>query len=150
MSLNYEDGWDDGIAQMRAVAAAQAKSLRHWSVETFPADANGQVRFARALMEGVADELDAAFNPPNEKAMPNKLEIELERWGQVVAITKASSNTKGRPAASNSALTPDFPSNCSKRRVTPLRNSAKSPRPISWRMWNNQSPRRKRFPPLSD
>jgi hypothetical protein len=51
------------VAGMRDVAAAQARSLRRWAAETFPPDANGQVHFARALMEGVADELDEQFNP---------------------------------------------------------------------------------------
>lgn len=51
-----------GIAQLRAEAAKQAKCLRKWAAEIFPADANGQVHFARALMEGVAEELDEAFN----------------------------------------------------------------------------------------
>lgn len=53
------------VATMRANAATQAATLRKWAAECFPADASGQVHFTRALMEGVADELDEAFNPQN-------------------------------------------------------------------------------------
>lgn len=35
-----------------------AKTLRKWAPECFPADANGQVHFARALMESVAGDLE--------------------------------------------------------------------------------------------
>lgn len=61
-----------GITQLRAEAAKQAKCLRKWAAECFPADGNGQVHFARALMEGVAEELDEAFNryAQNKKAEP--------------------------------------------------------------------------------
>jgi len=52
------------VAALRAEAAKQAKCLREQSSECFPEE-NGQKHFARLIMEGVADELDAAFNPPN-------------------------------------------------------------------------------------
>lgn len=51
------------VAEMRAEASKQAKCLREQSAECFPEE-NGQKHFARLIMEGVADELDAAFNPP--------------------------------------------------------------------------------------
>ena len=53
------------LAEMRAEASKQAKCLREQSAECFPEE-NGQKHFARLIMEGVADELDAAFNPPND------------------------------------------------------------------------------------
>jgi hypothetical protein len=55
------------VAALRAEAAKQAKCLREQSAECFPEE-NGQKHFARLIMEGVADELDAAFNPPNARA----------------------------------------------------------------------------------
>lgn len=54
------------VAALRAEAAKQAKCLREQSAACFPEE-NGQKHFARLIMEGVADELDAAFNPPNGK-----------------------------------------------------------------------------------
>jgi len=53
------------VAALRAEAAKQSKCLREQSAECFPEE-NGQKHFARLIMEGVADELDAAFNPPND------------------------------------------------------------------------------------
>lgn len=49
------------LARVRRVvegAERSAKALRRWGPECFPADANGQVHFARALMESVADDLE--------------------------------------------------------------------------------------------
>ena len=57
------------VAEMRAEASKQAKCLREQSAECFPEE-NGQKHFARLIMEGVADELDAAFNPPNAPHEP--------------------------------------------------------------------------------
>jgi len=55
------------VAEMRAEASKQAKRLRKQAAECFPEE-NGQKHFARLIMEGVADELDAAFSPPNESS----------------------------------------------------------------------------------
>lgn len=55
----------NAVAALRAEAAKQVKCLREQSAECFPEE-NGQKHFARLIMEGVADELDAAFNPLND------------------------------------------------------------------------------------
>lgn len=49
--------------EMRAVVAREVKCLRRYAVECFPEVTNGQVHFARAIMEGVAAELEETFGP---------------------------------------------------------------------------------------
>lgn len=46
------------VQRIIEAAARSSKALRRWAPECFPTDANGQVHFARALMESVADDLD--------------------------------------------------------------------------------------------
>lgn len=58
------DGAAAVIEENLQLRTALAKCLREQSAECFPEE-NGQKHFARLIMEGVADELDAAFNPPN-------------------------------------------------------------------------------------
>ena len=66
------------VAEMRAEASKQAKCLREQSSECFPEE-TGQKHFARLIMEGVADELDAAFNPPNDQAQAQPPGEDVER-----------------------------------------------------------------------
>lgn len=47
----------------REVVGRHIKCLRQYAVECFPEDANGQIHFARAIMEGVAAELEETFGP---------------------------------------------------------------------------------------
>jgi hypothetical protein len=60
------------VATLRAVAAREADTLRIWAEDTFPANENGQVHFARALMEGVADDLDDEINPKRDRSIEAK------------------------------------------------------------------------------
>lgn len=53
----------DHVATGRCIALAQSRMLRLYGAECFPADENGQIHFARAIMEAIAGELDEHFNP---------------------------------------------------------------------------------------
>jgi ubiquinone biosynthesis protein UbiJ len=54
------------LARVRHTIEAAERSIasiRKWAPECFPADANGQVHFARSLMESVADDLEGGAEP---------------------------------------------------------------------------------------
>jgi hypothetical protein len=59
-----EDGKPDGTRESLAVCA---KMLNTYAPDLFPANEIGQVHFARVMMEGVADEIEAFLrnNPPS-------------------------------------------------------------------------------------
>jgi hypothetical protein len=78
------------VATLRAVAAREADTLRIWAEDTFPANENGQVHFARALMEGVADDLDDEINPVRDRSIEAKRAILVklrERTAQNSALS---------------------------------------------------------------
>jgi hypothetical protein len=54
------------VTVMRGCAQGNAKTLRLYGAECFPADENGQIHFARAIMEAVADNLDEHLNPNSQ------------------------------------------------------------------------------------
>lgn len=55
----------DAVATLRDVAKTNAKMLKHYGAECFPEVTDGKKHFVRVLMESVAEELDATFNPQN-------------------------------------------------------------------------------------
>lgn len=62
----------DGIiaerARLRACMVKQARMLARWAPQIFPANADGQYHFARAMMESAAFELGEAAGVPEQFA----------------------------------------------------------------------------------
>ncbi len=53
----------DQVAALRFTVGDNTRCLKRYAEECFPRAADGKVHFARAIMESVAEDLDAAFKP---------------------------------------------------------------------------------------
>ncbi len=63
IAVSAASALQDQVAALRFTVGDNTRCLKRYAEECFPRAADGKVHFARAIMESVAEDLDAAFKP---------------------------------------------------------------------------------------